>query len=112
MFFNGQIAVGGGSSGSVVASRLSEDPSVKVLLLEAGPDPPYVASIPALGTFLQKSGYDWKYETVPQDNACLALVDRVRIFYEIQLLLICCFKFEQRYFVNGIFFIKYLILFL
>ena len=42
-----------------------------------------MASIPALGTFLQKSGYDWKYETVPQDNACLALVDRVRIFYEI-----------------------------
>jgi choline dehydrogenase len=61
------IVVGAGSSGSVVASRLSEDPNVRVALLEAGGRADgEMFSVPALwgGQFTSK--YDWDYTSEPE----------------------------------------------
>lgn len=58
------IVVGAGSAGSVLASRLSEDPATRVLLLEAGTDRiPTMSRIPAGFGKLFKSAFDWQYHT-------------------------------------------------
>ena len=61
------IIVGAGSAGCVLANRLSEDPSVKVLLLEAGgPDARKEIHIPVAFSKLFKSACDWAYYTEPE----------------------------------------------
>src|SRR5262245_55665658 len=54
------VIVGAGSAGCVLASRLSEDPEVTVLLLEAGgPDTTPELHIPAAFPAVFKSSLDW-----------------------------------------------------
>ncbi|XP_076667384.1 glucose dehydrogenase [FAD, quinone] [Andrena cerasifolii] len=65
------IVVGGGTAGSVVASRLSDQPEWKVLLLEAGPDEPPGAEVPSMVAMFLGSEIDWQYRTVNEENACL-----------------------------------------
>ncbi|WP_187640234.1 GMC family oxidoreductase N-terminal domain-containing protein [Bosea sp. F3-2] len=62
------IVVGSGSSGSVVAARLSEDPSCTVLLLEAGgSDKSLKVVMPALGqsTMYGDPSFDWRVTAEP-----------------------------------------------
>ncbi len=62
------VIVGGGSAGCVVASRLSEDPSVTVCLLEAGGDGRnLLIRAPLAFTVAMPRGINsWHYQTVPQ----------------------------------------------
>lgn len=56
------IVIGGGSAGSVMANRLTEIPSWKVLLLEAGGHETEITDVPILSLYLHKSKVDWRYK--------------------------------------------------
>ena len=61
------IVIGAGSAGCVVAARLSQDPAVSVLLLEAGGpnDDPRIET-PAKFGALVNTKFDWGFRTSPQ----------------------------------------------
>lgn len=66
------IIVGAGSAGCVLANRLSEDPDVRVLVVEAGGRVPawdWRVHMPAALSYpMNSTTYNWDYYTVPQPN--------------------------------------------
>ncbi len=63
------IIIGGGTAGLVVAARLTEDPKIRVLVLEAGAnrlnDPTILTPGLALGLY-DNPDYDWCLPCIPQ----------------------------------------------
>ncbi len=58
------VIVGAGSAGCVLAARLTEDPGVRVLLIEAGPpDTSELIQIPAAFSALFRTEHDWDHMT-------------------------------------------------
>jgi choline dehydrogenase len=70
------VIVGAGSAGAVLAARLTEDPHVRVLLVEAGPaDRSWRIAMPAaVGSLLSSDRFNWNYRSDPEpflDGRCL-----------------------------------------
>src|SRR5262245_37614232 len=66
------VIVGGGSAGSVLANRLTEDPATRVLVLEAGhpayPWDVFVQMPAALAFPIGNRFYDWGYRSEPESQ--------------------------------------------
>ncbi|WP_225308261.1 GMC family oxidoreductase N-terminal domain-containing protein [Hypericibacter terrae] len=73
------IIIGAGSAGCVLANRLGENPSVRILVLEAGPMDRslYMLRMPAaLAVPLESDRYNWFYHSEPEPH-----LDGRRVYY-------------------------------
>lgn len=66
------VIVGGGTAGSVLAARLTEDkPKAMVLVIEAGRPESLLTDVPALLSVVQLDDFVWPYTMEHQPGVCL-----------------------------------------
>lgn len=66
------LIIGGGTAGLCIAARLTENPEVKVGVLEAGQnrmEDPQVYTPSLYPSMIGREKYDWCFESVPQESA-------------------------------------------
>ncbi|HEV7673041.1 MAG TPA: GMC family oxidoreductase [Candidatus Angelobacter sp.] len=74
------IVVGGGTTGAVIASRLSEDRERRVLLLEAGPDYPDTLPNELLdASYAVINGHNWNMQAVVREGSPAMTGSRARV---------------------------------
>lgn len=64
------VVVGGGSAGCIIAARLSEDPALRVVLLESGGNDsnPWFHIPAGFAKIMEAGKHYWNYETQPEAN--------------------------------------------
>lgn len=72
------IVVGGGTAGSVITNRLTENINWKVLLLEAGDLNDEYTDMPFVFDASGLSDRNWGYLTEPQRNGCYGMLKTYR----------------------------------
>jgi choline dehydrogenase-like flavoprotein len=88
------IIIGGGTAGLTVAARLSEDPSIRVGVIEAGSarlDDANILTPGLSASVLGNSDYDWAFATTPQVSAHKNALNLLQMEEVIQLIdkLVC-----------------------
>ncbi|CAH0564608.1 unnamed protein product [Brassicogethes aeneus] len=70
------IIIGAGSTGTILANRLSEEEDFKVLLIEAGGYPNNYTDVPFVIGLSRFTKFNWGYKTVPQKHSCLGMINQ------------------------------------
>ena len=73
------IVVGGGAAGCVVAARLSEDGTRRVLLLEAGPDYRMEIPVDVRDGWRPTTSHDWGYIAEPDETGVARALPRGKL---------------------------------